>query len=79
MQRKRRRRAYLVYFEKESDGTWSAHVPALPGCHSQGDTLEEAKANVVEAIQAYLESVKKDDLPLYDPSEAFMSQVEVEA
>ncbi len=79
MKSKRRQRMYMVYFEKEADGTWSVHVPALAGCHSQGDTLEEAKANVIEAIEAYLESLKKDDLPLYDPSEAFMSNVEVEA
>lgn len=76
---KTKRRAYLAYFEQEDDGTWSVYVPALPGCYSQGDTLKEAKSNVKEAICAYLESVKKDDLPIYDPSQAFMSSIEVEA
>lgn len=76
---KSHRRTYLVCFEQENDGRWSAYVPALPGCYSQGDTLEESKANVVEAIQAYNESVKKDHLPLYDPSRSLIGSVEVEA
>ncbi|MGD1091346.1 MAG: type II toxin-antitoxin system HicB family antitoxin [Bryobacteraceae bacterium] len=32
-------------------------VPALPGCHTQGETLEETKRNVTEAIALYLESL----------------------
>ena len=32
-------------------------VPALPGCHSQGDTLTEAERNVTEAIELYLETL----------------------
>ncbi|MBI2899044.1 MAG: type II toxin-antitoxin system HicB family antitoxin [Planctomycetes bacterium] len=76
---KPRRQVYLVCFEQEVDGTFSAYVPVLPGCYSQGVTLEEARANIVEAIQAYNESVKKDRLPLYDPSRAVIGNVEVEA
>ena len=76
---KPKHRTYLAYFEQEDDGSWSVHVPALPGCYSQGDDLEDAKGNIAEAIDAYLESAKKDHLPLYDPSKAFMSTIEVEA
>lgn len=42
--------AYTVILEPEEDGGFSVHCPALPGCHSQGDTREEALANVLEAI-----------------------------
>lgn len=76
---KRRRRVYLAYFEQEEDETWSVHIPQLPGCYSQGDSLEEAKANIARAIRAYLESVKKDELPLYDPERALFGNIEVEA
>jgi predicted RNase H-like HicB family nuclease len=74
---KAHRRIYDVFILQEEDGTFSASVPALPGCYSQGDTLDELRENVTEAIQAYLESVKKDKLPLYDATSAFISRVEV--
>ena len=76
---KARRRVFMVCFNQEEDGTFSAFVPQLPGCYSQGDTLDDAKRNAAEAIEAYLESVKKDHLPIYDASAAFVSNVEVEA
>ncbi len=40
--------------EKDEHGYY-AYCPELPGCHSQGDTLEEAVANIKEAIELYLE------------------------
>ncbi len=42
-----------VIIHKEDNGYW-AEVPALKGCFSQGDTLEEIKANIKEAIIAWL-------------------------
>ncbi len=41
--------------EQEEDGTYSVHCPALKGCHSQGETREEALKSIQEAIQLYLE------------------------
>ena len=46
------------------DGGYVVHCPALPGCYSQGDTREEAIKNIREAIQAYIESLRKDRLPI---------------
>ena len=42
-----------------------AVVPALPGCHSQGDTLKKTEQNVTEAIELYLETLlsQGEDLP----------------
>lgn len=51
------RSSYLVFYEAASEGGYVAVVPALPGCHSQGDTLEEAADNIKEAIEVYLESL----------------------
>ena len=46
---------YTVILEREPDGGYVAVVPALPGCVTQGDTRDEALANVREAIEVYIE------------------------
>lgn len=46
--------AVTVILEPEEDGGYSVHCPALPGCSSQGYTLEEALANIQEAILGVL-------------------------
>ena len=49
--------SYSVFYEQTSEGGYVAFVPALPGCHTQGETLEEVERNVREAISVYLESL----------------------
>ena len=49
-----------VMLEPSDEGGYTAIVPALPGCISEGDTREEALANIREAIQLYLEPVEDD-------------------
>ncbi len=44
-----------VGIEQDEDGFWVAEVPAMPGCLSQGNTREEALANIREAIEGWLE------------------------
>ncbi len=57
---------YTVLLEKEDDGGYHAFCPILKGCHSQGDSVEEAIANITEAIELYLESLIADNcLKLY--------------
>jgi predicted RNase H-like HicB family nuclease len=46
---------YQAVFQEETDGGFSVWVPDLPGCASQGETLEEALENIKEAIELYLE------------------------
>ncbi len=48
----------VIAHEAEEGGYW-VEVPALPGCYSQGETLEEALENVKEAIDLYLEALRK--------------------
>jgi predicted RNase H-like HicB family nuclease len=45
----------IVVHEAEEGGFW-AEVPALPGCASQGETMDELLANIREAIQAWLDA-----------------------
>jgi predicted RNase H-like HicB family nuclease len=46
------------------DGYWVAECPSLPGCISQGQTKEEAIANIREAIQVYIAALEEDGLPV---------------
>ncbi|MFH0825658.1 MAG: type II toxin-antitoxin system HicB family antitoxin [Pseudomonadota bacterium] len=52
---------YRVLIEQDEDGVFTAEVPALPGCISQGRTHREALENAKEAVTAYLESLAAHD------------------
>jgi len=58
---------FRVIIEQDEDGIFVARCPALPGCLSQGNTRKEAEGNIKEAIQGYLESLKKHDEPIPPP------------
>ena len=49
-----------VILEASDEGGYTATVPSLPGCISEGDTREEALRNIREAIELYLEPVEDD-------------------
>jgi predicted RNase H-like HicB family nuclease len=71
---------FKVVFEREPDGGYSVHVPALQGCASQGDTFDEALANIQEAIKLYLWSLKDDGLPIPETDgEILVKDIEVVA
>ncbi len=46
---------YLCVFERSPDGGFTVHVPALPGCISEGNNLAQAERNIREAIALYQE------------------------
>ncbi len=49
-----------VVLEPSEEGGYAVTVPALPGCISEGDSREEALANIQEAIELYLEPIEDD-------------------
>ena len=51
---------FQVVLEPSDEGGYTIFVPALPGCISEGDTVDEAMANICEAIELYLEPVEDD-------------------
>jgi predicted RNase H-like HicB family nuclease len=55
-------RRVIIYTDE--DGYWIAECPSLPGCVSQGDTEEEALANIKEAIELYIEDLLANDEPV---------------
>ena len=70
---------YNVMFTAEDEGGYSVYVPDLPGCVSQGETFEEAKKNIREAIELYLEEAD-EELYQVTPEEArkqFIAPVQI--
>ena len=55
---------YRIIIEQDEDGIFVAECPALPGCISDGKTREEALKNIQEAIQGYIESLRKHNEPV---------------
>ncbi|WP_448593058.1 type II toxin-antitoxin system HicB family antitoxin [Thermoflexus hugenholtzii] len=53
-----------VVLEPSDEGGYTVYVPSLPGCISEGDTIEEALRNIREAIELYLEPVEDELVPL---------------
>ncbi len=58
---------FRVIIEADEDGIFVAECPALPGCVSQGKTRGEAMVNIRDAVQGYLESLKKHGEPIPGP------------
>ncbi|MBI3128761.1 MAG: type II toxin-antitoxin system HicB family antitoxin [Candidatus Tectomicrobia bacterium] len=52
-----------IILEPSDEGGFTVYAPSLPGCVSEGETEEEALANIREAIELYLESAEDDALP----------------
>ncbi|MCB0235943.1 MAG: type II toxin-antitoxin system HicB family antitoxin [Anaerolineae bacterium] len=52
-----------IILEPSEDSGYTVIVPSLPGCISEGDTVDEAMANIREAIELYLEPVDDDWIP----------------
>jgi len=55
---------FRVIIERDEDGIYVGKVPDLPGCATEGKTKKELKKNIKEAIQAYMESLKKHGDPV---------------
>ena len=51
---------FKVELIQEPDGGYIAHVPALPGCHTQGDSFDEVIENVKDAIQLYMDVLSEE-------------------
>lgn len=49
---------YTIVLEQDEDGIYVASCPALQGCYTQGDTYEEAIANIKDAVRLHIEARK---------------------
>lgn len=66
-----------VVFIKDDNGYYT-HCPELPGCYSQGDSYEEARENIKEALELYLETMSKEEISEALNKELLTTTMEVE-
>ncbi len=65
---------FRIILEPSEDGGYTAIVPSLPGCISEGENVEDALGNIQEAIELYLEPVEDDWV--YD-KQAMVQEIEL--
>ena len=58
---------YIVVFEPEEDGGWTASVPDLPGCLADGDSYEAALASIRESIVLWIETARSKGWSIPEP------------
>jgi predicted RNase H-like HicB family nuclease len=63
------RRYTIILYPDTEEGGYTVVVPALPGCITQGETIEEAIAMGKDAIQLYVETLLADGLPVPEEQE----------
>lgn len=66
---------YRILIEKDENDIYIASCPALQGCYSQGDTVDEALQNIKDAIQLHIEARQALGEPV--PIEILIEEVEV--
>lgn len=59
---------YLVVIEQAADGSYSAYLPDVPGCVSCGDTVDEVKAMIQEALDFHIEGMRRSGLSIPVPT-----------
>jgi len=61
---------YVYVIEQATDGSYSAFVPDLPGCTTSGDTADEVRQNIKDAVATYIESLREHNEPVPPPTSA---------
>lgn len=68
---------FLVYLEPAEEGGYIVSCPQLPGCVTQGETVDEALAMIKDAIQGYITSLQKHGEPIPSGLEEGVERAEV--
>ena len=69
-------RQVIIY--PDEDGVFVAECPSLPGCRSQGDTIEEALENIKDAIELWIEDAVANSEKIPDDYPIFVGAVAVQ-
>ena len=59
---------YVYVIEKAPDGSYSAYVPDLPGCTTSGDTADQVRQNIKDAVATYIDSLREQNEPVPPPT-----------
>jgi predicted RNase H-like HicB family nuclease len=70
---------YTVIVHNSEEGGYWVEVPSLPGCFSQGETIDEALSNVREAIEVHIQGLKDDGQDVPKDEGFVIGRVEVKA
>jgi len=70
---------YLVVIHRAEEGGYWAEVPALSGCYTQGETLDEVVENARDAIETYIDGLKQDGEPVPTEGGVFVTTITVAA
>ena len=70
---------YKILLNKEPEGAYTATVPALPGCVTYGDDIDNARAMAKEAIELYLEILKEKGEPIPDDGNTLEYSINIAA
>jgi len=70
---------FTIIIERQPEGGYLVSVPALPGCYTEGRTLEEAYQMAADAIKAYCASLIKhgEPIPVESEAEQFIGHINV--
>jgi antitoxin HicB len=68
---------FKVLLEPDETGGYVVSCPSLPGCHSQGETVVDALANIREAIELCLEDMRSQGEEIPDPSGVLIGSIVV--
>ena len=68
---------YTVIFHQAEEGGYWAEAPALPGCYSQGESIEETIKNIREAIEAHIEALKEEGQEIPEEGEFVIGKIKV--
>lgn len=68
---------YTIVLEPAQEGGYIVYAPALPGCHSQGETKQEARQHIIEAIELYLQELKRQGKPITHEQNYLITKVRV--
>ena len=55
---------FTALFEPDEDGGYTVSFPALPGCLTHGETMDEARRMASEVLEGYLETLREDGMPI---------------
>ncbi len=73
------KRSCTAIFTAAPEGGYAVEIPALPGCVSQGDTYEEAVANIREAMEGWIEVARECGDSLPEPGEVLTVEIPLPA